>query len=86
VIVLQFLFHHVLVVGFAAYWLFSAFVSGMPEPSPASSFAYHWLFASLNALAANIADVIRVRFPRAPVPEVPERNGGTIEKASQKSE
>lgn len=68
-----FLVKHWAVLTFAAYWLFSAFVSGMPEPTPVSSLAYHWLFTSLNTLAANIADVlqvIRLRFPWLPLPRL----------------
>jgi hypothetical protein len=64
-----FILAHPLTFGFASFWLFSALVSGMPSPSPGSSFAYHWLFASLNALAANVTDLIRQRYPRAPLPE-----------------
>lgn len=61
------------VLAFAAYWLFSAFVSGMPEPTPVSSLAYHWLFTSLNTLAANLYDVfqaLRLRFPWLPLPRL----------------
>jgi hypothetical protein len=38
----------------ALYWVFSAFVSGMPQPGPTASTAYVWAYTSLHALAANI--------------------------------
>ena len=38
----------------AAWYLFSAFVSGMPDPTAANGPAYHWLFRSLHLLAGNI--------------------------------
>lgn len=63
---MAFLAHH-LFTGFALYWLLSAFISGMPEPTPASSLAYHWLFGSLNAVAANLATLFRKYCPALPL-------------------
>lgn len=37
----------------AAYWAFSALVSGMPDP-PQGSFFYAWLYHSLHAFAGNL--------------------------------
>lgn len=37
----------------AAYWAFSAIVSGMPDPPP-GSFFYMWLYHSLHAFAGNL--------------------------------
>lgn len=36
-----------------AYWLFSAVVSGMPDP-PADSFWYKWAYATLHTFAGNL--------------------------------
>jgi hypothetical protein len=38
----------------ALYWVFSAFVSGMPQPTLTSSTAFIWLYTSLHVLAANV--------------------------------
>ena len=38
----------------ALYWVFSAVVGGMPEPTSASAFAYRWTYKSLHLLAGNI--------------------------------
>ena len=43
------------------YWLFSAFVGGMPEPLAASPAVYGWLYKSLHILAGNLSNAI---FPR----------------------
>jgi hypothetical protein len=41
-------------IAIALYWVFSAVVSGMPQPGPNSSTAYVWAYTSLHVLAANI--------------------------------
>lgn len=45
--------HHVwaTTIGF---WLLSALVSGMPQPTTGSSVAYVWLYSSLHLLMANL--------------------------------
>lgn len=43
--------------GFAilvAYFVFSAFVDGMPEPAKNSSLAYQWAYATLHYLAGSV--------------------------------
>lgn len=59
--------HAMLIV--LGYWLFSAIVSGMPEPTAASGISYRWLFQSLHVLAGNVSTAISYRFPQLSVPE-----------------
>jgi len=44
----------VVATSLACWWVFAAFVGGMPDPRP-DSFGYLWLYRSLHLLAANIA-------------------------------
>jgi hypothetical protein len=46
-----------------AYWLFSAFVGGMPAPTEESSTAYKWAFQSLNILASNLTRAFTDKIP-----------------------
>lgn len=45
------------------YWVFSAIVSGMPDPSPSSSVTYVWTNRSLHILAGNVAVAMQSRYP-----------------------
>lgn len=47
-----------------AYFFFSAFVSGMPEPTPADSMGYVWAFHSLHILAGDLSQMIGSRVPK----------------------
>lgn len=47
----------------AAYWIFSAVVSGMPEPVPASGVGYRWAYGTLHALAGDVSAYIRKQVP-----------------------
>lgn len=38
-----------------AFWVFSAFVSGMPDITAQSGFAYIWAYRSLHTLAGNLS-------------------------------
>ncbi len=42
----------------AAYFLFNALISGMPEPTASSSTGYMWLFRSLHTLGGNLDKIV----------------------------
>lgn len=46
-----------------AYWVFSAFVGGMPAPESGDSKAYRWAFQSLNILASNVTRAFSSKIP-----------------------
>ncbi len=46
-----------------AYWLFSAFVGGMPAPEAGDSKTYRWAFQSLNILASNVSRAFSDKIP-----------------------
>lgn len=50
---------HPLIPTIAALWLFSAAVSSMPTPTPASSPFYVWFYAFLHAICANLDQVAK---------------------------
>lgn len=50
---------HPYITGAVCLWLFSAFVSGMPEPTPTSGTGYVWFYRSLHWAAANIPTAIK---------------------------
>ena len=50
-------------LGVALIWIFSAFVSGMPEPHDKSSDGYLWLFRALHSIAGNITTVFSGKIP-----------------------
>lgn len=45
-----------------AYWVFSAVVSGMPDPTPSSSVTYVWAHRSLHVLAGNVTSAVQSRY------------------------
>lgn len=45
----------------AAYYVFSAIVSGMPEPPANAGVAYRWVFHSAHILAGDLSQVIGSR-------------------------
>jgi hypothetical protein len=45
------------------YWLYSAIVGGMPEPSATAPAGYKWLYRSLHILAGNLSAVMAARYP-----------------------
>lgn len=57
----QFVMAHSTVFILGAYWLFSAVVSGMPEPGASSSTAYVWIFRSLHTLAGDISNAMAAK-------------------------
>jgi len=77
--------HPFLLVGYvvAAQWVFSAFVSSMPEPTRNASHGYIWAYRFLHLLAANLSTVkvsIRNGKPVISVPEVTEEPPAPIKK------
>lgn len=54
-------FQHPAVFAIGAYWVFSAFVGGMPAPSEKSSPAYTWMHDSLHILAGNMTTAFQSR-------------------------
>jgi hypothetical protein len=51
-----------------AYWLFSAVVGGMPQPTASSGAGYTWLHNSLHILAGNLSSAMAARYPTILVP------------------
>ena len=52
---------HFAAVAMFGYWLFSAIVGGMPEPTRTSCGAYRWCYASLHLLAGNVQRAFNAR-------------------------
>ena len=46
------------------YFIFSAIVSGMPEPTSASSVGYRWAFGSLHVLVGDLSQWIGSRIQK----------------------
>jgi hypothetical protein len=59
----QIIMAHQFIAGVVALWLFSAFVSGMPEPLQNSSRGYEWLYNSLHLFTANLNKAFAARYP-----------------------
>lgn len=55
---------HPAVFAIATYWLFSALIGGMPEPSQTSGMVYRWAFQSLHLLAGNVSTAFTNKFPQ----------------------
>jgi hypothetical protein len=53
---------HPAVFAIAAYWIFSALVGGMPDPTPTSSVGYVWAHKSLHILAGNLTSVVPAKY------------------------
>lgn len=47
--------------GMVLFYVFSAFVSGMPEPDANASRNYRWTYHSLHILAADLSHLIGSR-------------------------
>lgn len=48
-----------------AYFVFSAGISGMPEPSSSSSVGYSWLYHSLHILSGDLSSLFGSRIQKA---------------------
>jgi hypothetical protein len=54
---------HPALCGVVGYWIFSAIVGGMPEPSATAPVGYKWLYRSLHILAGNLSAVMAAKYP-----------------------
>lgn len=57
---------HPAVFAIVAYWMFSAFVGGMPAPEETDGRKYRWAHDSLHILAGNLTSAIAQRYPQLP--------------------
>lgn len=57
-----------------AYWIFNAFVGGMPPPEANSGIAYRWAYKSFGLLAANVVSYAEKKGFPAPVDAVQQSN------------
>ena len=60
---IEFLVQHQFWAAVAAYWIFSAAVSAMPEPGTSGSPGYLWLYRFLHTTAGNITTALGSRIP-----------------------
>jgi hypothetical protein len=60
---IDFLLQHQFWVAVGIYWIFSAAVSAMPEPAPAGTSGYLWLYRFLHTTAGNITTALGNRIP-----------------------
>src|SRR5213596_1908277 len=51
---IQFLTQHQFGLTVAAYWIFSAAASAMPEPKPGNAEGYLWLYRFVHTIAGNL--------------------------------
>ena len=61
----QFVSQHQFWTAVAAYWIFSAAVSSMPDPPAGASPVYSWLFRFCHTMAGNITTVFGNKIPGA---------------------
>jgi hypothetical protein len=59
----QFFIQHQFSVAVAVYWIFSAAVSALPEPSSTSNSGYLWLYRLCHTTAGNLSTVLGGRIP-----------------------
>ena len=60
---LDFLKHHGFCSTAVVYWIFSAAVSSLPEPTPTACAGYIWLFRFLHTIAGNLSTAFGNRLP-----------------------
>src|SRR5437588_8802813 len=60
---IEFIFQHQFGLAVAAYWIYSAAVSALPDPAPGGSPAYLWLYRFSHTIAGNITTVFSSRIP-----------------------
>ena len=61
-----FLAHHLALWLLLAWWLLSAVIDGMPEPTPSCSRRYLWTYRTCHVFAANVYRALRARYPGVP--------------------
>jgi len=59
----QFFMQHQFWAAVILYWIFSAAVSGMPEPDPKGNGGYAWLYRFVHTIAGNITTAFNGRIP-----------------------
>jgi hypothetical protein len=59
----NFILQHQFGIAVAAYWLFSAAVSSLPEPAAAANPVYMWLYRFCHTVAGNIMTAFGSRIP-----------------------
>jgi len=59
----EFVSQHQFGIAVAAYWIFSAAVSSLPDPSPSGSAGYLWLYRFCHTTAGNITTALGSRIP-----------------------
>jgi hypothetical protein len=61
----EFVDHHQFWAAVALYWIFSAAVSSMPEPSSNGGAVYLWIYRFLHTLAGNVSTAFAGKIPGA---------------------
>src|SRR5436309_7158628 len=59
----EFVTQHQFWIAVVAYWVFSAAISSLPEPSPNGSLRYLWLYRFLHTIAGNVTTAFGGRIP-----------------------
>jgi hypothetical protein len=59
----QFLLQHQFGIAVAAYWIFSAAVSSLPDPSPTGNPGYLWLYRFCHTTAGNLSTAFGSKIP-----------------------
>jgi len=65
------LLQHPAVTAIASFWVFSAFVGGMPDQTEIPSVYYGWLYRSLHILSGDIKNAVVARFTNALPANIP---------------
>jgi hypothetical protein len=60
---INFIQHHFFWSGVVAFWIFSAFIDGMPPVCATDGKGYRWLYSSLHSLAGNIFTAFAGKVP-----------------------
>ena len=68
---MNFIEAHQAIFALGSYFLFSAIVGGMPDPTATSSTGYQWMFKTLHLLAGNITAAFQSKYPNL-------SDGGTV--------
>jgi hypothetical protein len=63
----QFVLQHQFGIAVAAYWIFSAAVSSLPDPSPTGNAGYLWLYRFCHTTAGNLSTAFGAKIPGAKI-------------------
>lgn len=61
---------HPYVVGFAACWLLTIVLIGMPKPTTVSAVWYRWLYGSLSFATGCLLEIFHALYPKLPLPNL----------------